>query len=125
MTPGALLAEVEGLGYRLTLRSGGLHLKGKAEPPPELLSLILEQRESLIDLLRAEADSWAAHEASLAAGRVTKFPAHLLGYLPPSIRPSEYQCLGEGVATGKIKPPSPSTGSGAPSHRVSYTENSL
>lgn len=87
MTPRALLAEVEGMGYRLTLRPGGLRLKGKGEPPPGVVALIQEHRESLLDLLEAEAAGQAAHEASLAAGRITPFPAHLRRYVHPSIKP--------------------------------------
>lgn len=86
MTPREALAGVEGLGYRLTLRPGGLRLNGKDEPPPELLALIREHREELMGFLEAEARAWASHEASLAAGRVTPFPAHLRGLLHPSIR---------------------------------------
>lgn len=74
------------MGYRLTLRPGGLRLKGKDEPPPELLALIREHREELMGFLEAEARAWEAHEASLAAGRVTPFPAHLRTYVDPSIR---------------------------------------
>ena len=86
MTPREALAEVEGVGYRLTLRPGGLRLAGPTEPPPEVKALILEYREELIDYMEAEARAWEAHEASLAAGRVTPFPAHLRAYLHPSIR---------------------------------------
>ena len=84
--PREALAEVEGLGYRLGLRPGGLRLTGEGEPPPEVLALICEHREGLLAILEAEARAWAAHEASLAAGRVTSFPAHLLGLLHPSLR---------------------------------------
>jgi hypothetical protein len=80
------LAEVEGLGYRLTLRPGGLRLKGKDEPPAELLALIREHREELMGFLEAEARAVGAHEASLAAGRVTTLDPRLRGYVHPSIR---------------------------------------
>lgn len=86
MTPREVLAEVEGLGYRLTLRPGGLRITGSTEPPPEVKALILEYREELMDYMEAEARAWEAHQASLAAGRVTHFPAHLLAYVHSSIR---------------------------------------
>lgn len=86
MTPRGALAEVEGVGYHLTLRPGGLRLTGPSEPPPGVVALIREHRGELMDFLEAEARAWEAHEASLAAGRVTHFPAHLQAYLHPSIR---------------------------------------
>lgn len=86
MTPGEARAEVEGLGFRLALRPGGLRLTGAGEPPPDVLALIHEHRNSLLALLEEDARLWAAHEASLAAGRVVPFPPHLLGYVHPSIR---------------------------------------
>lgn len=86
MTPREALVEVEGLGYRLALRPGGLRLVGRGEPSPEVLALIHEHRDGLLALLEEEARAWGAHEASLAAGRVTPFPAHLLDLVHPSIR---------------------------------------
>lgn len=86
MTPREALAEVECLGYRLTLRPGGLRLTGPSEPPHEVKALILEHREELVEYMEAEARAVVAHEASLAAGRVTLFPAHLRAYVHPSIR---------------------------------------
>jgi hypothetical protein len=87
MTPRELLAEIGGLGYRLSLHGGCLRLSGKGEPASEVLSLIRENRESLLFLLKVEARAWADHEASLAAGRVTPVPAHLLQLVHPSLRP--------------------------------------
>lgn len=86
MTPREALAEVSGLGYRLSLRPGGLRLTGEGEPPPELLGLIQEQREGLLALLEEDARRWAAHEASMAAGRLVPFPAHAVPLVHPSIR---------------------------------------
>jgi hypothetical protein len=91
------LAEVEALGFHLALRPGGLRLKGKGEPPPELLGMIRDHRDGLLALLEEDARLWAAHEASLAAGRVVPFPAHLLGYVHPSIR---HLVAGGGAAGG-------------------------
>lgn len=86
MTPREALAEVEGSGFRLALRPGGLRLTGPDEPPPEVLTLIREHRDGLLSLLEAEARADAAHEASLAAGRLVPFPAHLVPLVHPSIR---------------------------------------
>jgi hypothetical protein len=87
MTPCEVLAEVGGLGYRLSLRPGGLHISGKGTmTPPAVKALILEHRGELIEYMEAEARTWAAHEASLAAGRITTFPARLKCYLHPSLR---------------------------------------
>jgi hypothetical protein len=80
------LAEVEGLGYRLSLRPGGLRLTGEGEPPPELLALIQEHRDALLSFLEEEARRWKAHEESLATGRIVPFPAHLAPLVHPSIR---------------------------------------
>ena len=86
MTPREVLAEVEGSGFRLALRPGGLRLTGMAEPPPIVQALIREHRGALLAFLEADARAQAAHDASLAAGRLTTFPAHLLGLVHPSIR---------------------------------------
>ncbi len=86
MTPREALAQVEGLGCRLSLRPGGLCLTGRGEPPPEVLALIREHRRGLVELLEEETRAWAAHEASLVAGRVTTFPPHLLDLIHPSLR---------------------------------------
>lgn len=89
MTPGDILSELGKRGYRLTLWPGGLHLSPPADrgdPPLDLFALIAEHRPSLIEVLEAEAQAVEAHEASLAAGRVTPFPAHLRAYVHPSIR---------------------------------------
>lgn len=87
MSPREVLAKIEGSGCRLSLRPGGLNIQGKGkQTPPEVKALILEHREELIDFLEADARAWGAHEASLAAGRVTPFPAHLRAYVHPSIR---------------------------------------
>lgn len=87
MSPRELLAKIECSGCRLSLRLGGLNIQGKGEQtPPEVKALILEHREELIDYLEAEARAMAAHEASLAAGRVTSFPAYLRAFVHPSIR---------------------------------------
>lgn len=86
MTPREVLAKVEWLGFGLALRPGGLRLTGRANPPFDVLALIHEHRDGLVSLLEAEARGDAAHEASLEAGRVTPFPAHLLALVHPSIR---------------------------------------
>ena len=56
MTVAALLERVEGLGYRLGLRPGGLRLTGDTQPTPKLLALIQEHREGLLALLEAKRD---------------------------------------------------------------------
>ncbi len=89
MTPRDILSELGKRGFRLTLRPGGLHLSRPEEqidPPLDLFAQIAEHRLSLIEQLEAEARAREAHEASLAAGRVTPFPAHLRAYLHPYIR---------------------------------------
>lgn len=86
MTPPEVLGRVEGLGYRLGLRPGGLRLKGEGEPPPEVLAMIREHRDGLLALMEATEKAWEAHEAGLEAGRVTPFPDRLRGYVHPSIR---------------------------------------
>jgi hypothetical protein len=87
MSPREMLAKIEGSGCRLSLRPGGLNIKGKGEQtPPELKTLILEHREELIEFLESEARAVEAHEASLAAGRVTTFDPRLRDYVHPSIR---------------------------------------
>ena len=89
MTPGDILSELGKGGFRLILRPGGLHLTppgDRGDPPLDLFAQIAEHRASLIELLKVDARAWEAHEASLAAGRVTPFPAHLRTYVDPSIR---------------------------------------
>jgi hypothetical protein len=86
MTPREAFAEVEGLGYRLSLRPGGLRLNGASEPPRELLVLINEHRDALLAFLDDDARRWTVHEASLATGRIVPFPARLLDFVHPSIR---------------------------------------
>lgn len=86
MTPREALTEVEGLGYRLGLRPGGLRLWGEGEPPPGVLALVRKHREGLLALLEEENRDWVAHEASLTAGRITPFPSHLLEFVHLSIR---------------------------------------
>lgn len=89
MTPGDILSELGKRGFRLILRPGGLHLTppgDRGDPPLDLFAQIAEHRPSLIEHLEAEARAWDAHEASLAAGRVTAFPAFLRAYVDPSIR---------------------------------------
>jgi hypothetical protein len=56
VTPPEVLAQVEGLGYRLGLRPGGLRLSGGTEPPPEVLGLIQGHRAGLLGLLMMEAE---------------------------------------------------------------------
>jgi hypothetical protein len=56
VTPPEVLAQVEGFGYRLGLRPGGLRLSGGTEPPPEVLALIQAHRDGLLALLVAEAE---------------------------------------------------------------------
>lgn len=86
MTPRQVLAEIEGLGFHLTLRPGGLRLTGGAQPPPEVLATIRENRVALITFLECEAQAQAAHDESLTAGRLTVFPSHLLDLVHPSLR---------------------------------------
>ena len=86
MTPQEAFAEVEGLGYRLALRPGGLRLTGDTEPSPEVLALIAGHRDALIAQLEDDTRRWKAHEESLAAGRIVPFQVHLLPYVHPSIR---------------------------------------
>ena len=83
MTPPEVLGQVEGLGFRLSLRPGGLRLSGAGEPPPQLLALIAEHRPALLALLEADAEAWAAHESSLAESRVTTFPDYLAHLVHP------------------------------------------
>ena len=84
MTPREVLGQVEGLGFRLSLRPGGLWLTGAGEPAPELLGLIAEHRPALIALLEADDEACAAHDASLAAVRVTTFPGYLAALVHPA-----------------------------------------
>ena len=56
MTPPEVLEQIEGLGYRLGLRPGGLRLAGGTEPPPKVLALIQTHRAGLLALLVAEAE---------------------------------------------------------------------
>ena len=86
MTPLEVMAELAGLGYRLHLRPGGVRLAGTGTPPPGLVARIREHRDALVGLLEDEDRARAAHETSLAAGRVTTFPAHLLDLVHPSLR---------------------------------------
>lgn len=86
MTPREALAEVEGLGYRLGLRPGGLRLSGCAEPSPDVLAIIKEHRDGLLSFLEDDARKEKAHADSLARGRITPFPTSLLGLLDASIR---------------------------------------
>ena len=86
MTAKDVFTQIQARGYRLTLRPGGMRLTGTAQPPDEVRLLIAEHRGALMAFLEADARAWSAHEASLAAGRVTNFPAHLLGLVHPSIR---------------------------------------
>ena len=81
MTPREVLGRAEGLGFHLSLRPGGLRLTGATEPPPDLLGLIAEHRPALLALLEAD----AAHDASLAADRVTTFPDYLAHLVDPAL----------------------------------------
>ena len=80
MTPREVLGHAEGLGFRLSLRPGGLRLTGATDPPPDLLALIAEHRPALLALLECD----AAHDASLAAVRVTTFPGYLAALVHPA-----------------------------------------
>ena len=84
MTPREVLGHAEGLGFRLSLRPGGLRLTGAGEPAPELLGLIAEHRPALLALLEDDAEACAAHDASLAAVRVTTFPGYLAALVHPA-----------------------------------------
>ena len=83
MTPREVLSEMKGLGYRLTLRPGGLRLEGGGQPVSEVVALLTGHREALIALLDADARAWALHKAGLAAGRLTPFPQHLHHLVSP------------------------------------------
>lgn len=85
MTPREVLSHAEGLGFRLSLRPGGLRLSGGTEPPPELLGLIAEHRPALLALLEDDAEAWAAHDASLAEFRVITFPGYLAHLVHPAL----------------------------------------
>ena len=50
------MEQVEGLGYRLGLRPGGLRLTGGTEPTPEVIGLIQGHRDRLLALLVMEAE---------------------------------------------------------------------
>ena len=86
MTPREVLTEIEGLGYRLALRPGGLRLTGATQPPPTVLAKIREHRGALMEVLESWDRAQAAHNMSLGTDRVTTFPAHLLEWVHPSIR---------------------------------------
>jgi hypothetical protein len=89
MTPGEILSALSKRGFRLTLRPGGLHLtspEDRGDPPLDLFAQIAEHRPSLIEVLESEARAVEAHEASLAAGRVTTLDPRLRDYVHPSIR---------------------------------------
>jgi hypothetical protein len=81
-----VLTLIQARGYRLSLRPGGIRLTGAAQPPDEVRLLIADNRGALLAFLKAEAGAWERHEASLAAGRVTAFPAHLLDLVHSSLR---------------------------------------
>ena len=85
MTPRELLGHAGGMGFHLSLRPGGLRLTGATEPPPDLLGLIAEHRPALLALLEADAEAWVAHDASLAADRVTTFPDYLAHLVDPAL----------------------------------------
>ena len=97
MTPREALEEVEGLGYRLSLRPGGLRLTGESKPPPRMLALIQENRDGLLVLLEEDARLCAAHEASLAEGRIVPIPPHIIQLLHSSIRPFQRSNRREGA----------------------------
>lgn len=86
MTPREVLVELFRQGYCLSLRPGGLRLACDGEAPPEVLGLIREHRAGLIALLEDDARRCSAMEGSIAAGRITPFPPHLLELVHPSIR---------------------------------------
>ena len=85
MTPPEVLSRAEGLGFHLSLRPGGLRLTGATEPPADLLALIAEHRDALLALLEEHAEARAAHDASLAADRVTTFPDYLAHLVDPAL----------------------------------------
>ena len=68
MTPSEVLRQVKWLGCSLTLSEGKVTLSGPGEPPLQLQELIKQHRAELIEWMEAS----AAHEASLAAGRITE-----------------------------------------------------
>lgn len=86
MTAEDVLTQVRARGYRLTLRPGGLRLTSSSQPTDDVRLLIADHRAPLMALLEAEDRAWSLHEASLAAGRVTTFPVHLMGLVHPSLR---------------------------------------
>lgn len=77
MTPEAVLAHLRARGFHLGLRAGRLHLSrthSGSEPKPEDWELIHEHRAALIDYLEEFEAAYAAHQASLEAGRITSVP---------------------------------------------------
>ncbi len=65
MTPPEVLAKLNGLGYRLGLRPGGLRLTGQGEPPPEVLALVREHRAGLLALLVEDAQELREERAGI------------------------------------------------------------
>ena len=87
MTPREVLTLIGGSGFQLCLRPGGLRLSGKGELPPEVITLIRDHRKGLIAVLEGIAQSWVAHETSLASNRVVNVPPHVVPFIHPSLRP--------------------------------------
>jgi len=83
VTAQEVLAQIQGQGYRLTLRPGGLRLTGIAQPTDEVRLLVAAHRAALMAFLEADAKAWSLHEASLEAGRLTPFPDHLHHLVDP------------------------------------------
>jgi hypothetical protein len=90
VTPREVLGHAKGLGFRLSLRPGGLRLTGAEEPPPELVALIREHRDALLALLEWEAQAWPKEVSEGITARVS--PA---AFLPSFYR--DTQGPGEGA----------------------------
>lgn len=65
MTPPEVLTKLNGLGYRLGLRPGGLRLTGEGAPPPEVLALVRDHRAGLLALLAEDARDEAEERAAI------------------------------------------------------------
>jgi hypothetical protein len=82
VTPPEVLAELNGLGYRLGLRPGGLRLTGKVAPTPEVLGLVRDHRAELMALLVEDAQDLREERAAILeyqAGLSREDAEHLAG----------------------------------------------
>ena len=69
------------MGYRLALSPDGLSLSGPGEPSKQVLEVIRQHKEEVVAWLESEAAAWTTHEASIAAGRVTKLSPRVVDLL--------------------------------------------